>query len=264
MSASATQPPIFGPAQLAMELDAITRSGTQTTPGSGPRATPGPSAATTPTQRVTVTATEPVAPPLRATLPLPSVPAATAVRRWPRTLLVVVVIMGLLAGASWLLARELREPAQQRSAATAGRLVPVSASAFGPRGASDGDNPQLARFSIHGGAQAAWHTDWYTTARFGNLKPGTGLLLDMGRPVTITGAQVTLGGIPGADLELRVGAAPALADLLPVADATNAYGVVRLNLARPTRGRYVLIWFTKLPADSSGTFQATISNVTLR
>jgi hypothetical protein len=85
----------------------------------------------------------------------------------------------------------------------------------------------------------------------------------MGRPVTITGAQVTLGGIPGADLELRVGAAPALADLRPVADATNAYRVVRLDLTRSARGRYVVIWFTRLPADSSGTFQATISDVTL-
>jgi hypothetical protein len=25
-----------------------------------------------------------------------------------------------------------------------------------------------------------WHADWYTTARFGNLYPGTGLLVDMG------------------------------------------------------------------------------------
>jgi len=268
--ACGAQPPILGPAQLAMELDAITRSGTQITPGSGPRAKPEPAPATTPTQRVTVTATEPIVPPPRATLPLPSVPAATPARHWPRTLLLVVVVLGLLAGTGWLLARELTGPTHQGPAAvlpkaTAGRLVPVSASAFGPGGASDGDNPQLARFAIHGGAaaQAAWHTDWYTTARFGDLKPGTGLLLDMGRPVTITGAQVTLGGIPGADLELRVGAAPALADLRPVADAANAYRVVRLDLTRPARGRYVVIWFTRLPADSSGTFQATISDVIL-
>ncbi len=262
-------PPIFGPAQLAMELAAITLSGPAATQGPGPHATPGPGPATTPTQPVTVTTAEPVVPPPRATLPLPSVPAATPARHWPRTLLVIVVVLALLAGASWLLARELTRPARQGSAAalpsaTAGQLVPVSASAFGPRGTSDGDNPQLARFAIHGGGRAAWHTDWYTTARFGNLEPGTGLLLDMGRPVTISGAQVTLGSIPGADLELRVGATPTLAGLPPVADATNAYGVVRLHLARPARGRYVLIWFTRLPPDSSGTFQAAIGNVILR
>ena len=272
--ACGVQPPILGPVQLAMELDAITLSGPEITPRFGPQATPSPPVTrergpqATPTQGITVTVTEPVVPPPRATLPLPPVPATAPVRRWPRTLLAIVVVLGLLAGACWLLARESTRPARHGSAAlpsaTAGRLVPVSASAFGPRGVSDGDNPQLARFAIHGSAHAAWHTDWYTTARFGSLKPGTGLLLDMGRPVTITGAQVTLGNIPGADLELRVGATPTLAGLPPVADATNAYGVVRLDLARPARGRYVLIWFTRLPPDSFGTFQATVSNLTLR
>ena len=39
-----------------------------------------------------------------------------------------------------------------------------------------------------------------------------GLLLDLGRPVTVTSAQITLGSIPGADVELRAGNLPALAD----------------------------------------------------
>jgi hypothetical protein len=40
---------------------------------------------------------------------------------------------------------------------------------------------------------------------------------------------------------------------------------VSLDLTNPARGRYVLIWFTRLPpADaSSGTFQASVSNVSL-
>src|ERR1017187_2049805 len=65
-------------------------------------------------------------------------------------------------------------------------LTPVSAAAFGPYSAGQGDSPQLAPLAIDGNPATAWHTDWYTTARFGNLYPGTGLLLDMGRPVTMT------------------------------------------------------------------------------
>jgi len=132
-------------------------------------------------------------------------------------------------------------------------------SAFAPRGESDGDNPQLAKFAIKGNPATAW----YTTASLVNLGPGTGLLLDMSRLVTITGAQITLGSIPGADFQLRPVAAPALADLPPIARTTDAGGVVRLRVAPPVRGRYVLIWFTRLPADPSGTFQAIISNITL-
>ena len=87
-------------------------------------------------------------------------------------------------------------------------LAPVSAAAFGVSGAGQGDNPQTAPLAIDGSRATAWRTDWYTTARFGNLYPGTGLLLDMGHPVTVTAARVTLGRAPGADLQLRVGAAP--------------------------------------------------------
>jgi hypothetical protein len=39
---------------------------------------------------------------------------------------------------------------------------------------------------------------------------------------------------------------------------------VQLRPAAPVRGRYLLIWFTLLPPDSSGTYQADISGVVLR
>jgi helix-turn-helix protein len=143
-------------------------------------------------------------------------------------------------------------------------LAPVSAAAFGPGGTTEGDNPQNAALALAGHPATPWHTSWYATARFGDLKAGTGLLLDMGRPVTVTSAQITLGSIPGADLELRVGDAPALAGLRPVASAANAGGVVQLRPAAPVRGRYLLIWFTLLPPDNSGTYQADISGVVLR
>jgi cytoskeletal protein RodZ len=149
-------------------------------------------------------------------------------------------------------------PAQSQPAQS---LAPVQATAFGPNG---GDNPQLAHLVLGGGHSAGWHTDWYNSARFGNLYPGTGLLLKMGRTVTITGAQIDLGGATGASLQLRVGDTPTMAGLQPVADASGASGVVRLSPASPARGRYVLVWFTRLPTDSSGTFQASIHDVALQ
>src|SRR6516162_3364578 len=104
-------------------------------------------------------------------------------------------------------------------------LAPVRATAFGPNG---GDNPQLAHLVIGGRPAAGWHSDWYTSARFGNLYPGTGLLLTMGRTVVITGARVDLGSTAGASLQLRVGGRPALAHMRAVARASGAGGVVRL------------------------------------
>jgi hypothetical protein len=148
-------------------------------------------------------------------------------------------------------------------AAAVRTLTPASAAAFGASGAGQGDNGDLAHLAIDANSATAWHTDWYTSAHFGNLYPGTGLLVDMGRPVTITAAIITLGSAHGASLQLRVGAALTLADLPPVAQAADAGGVVRLRLRTPAHGRYVLIWFTRLPPDPAGTFQASVYDLRL-
>jgi hypothetical protein len=81
--------------------------------------------------------------------------------------------------------------------------------------------------------------------------------------VTITSVQVLLGKIPGADFQVRVGAAASLTDLPSFAHASDAGGQVSLHFARPAQGRYVLIWFTQLPPGTSGTFQASICNISL-
>jgi cytoskeletal protein RodZ len=140
-------------------------------------------------------------------------------------------------------------------------LTPVSAVAFGPDGTSDGDNPQGAPQALSGDPAAPWHTSWYTTARFGNLQTGTGLLVDLGRVVTATRVTIALGDTPGADLQVRAGTSAA--DLHAVASRSDAGGTIRLRLASHPRARYLLIWFTLLPPDSAGTYQAYISRVTV-
>jgi hypothetical protein len=156
--------------------------------------------------------------------------------------------------------RTSQGPARHTPTLPARALRPVSAAAAGPGG---GDNPQLARRSIDGSDATAWRTDWYTTARFGNLYPGTGLLLDMGHPVTITAVRISLGSASGARLQIRVGASRELAGRPPAARAAGARGSVRLRLTRPAHGRYVLLWFTRLPADPAGTFQASVYDIRL-
>jgi hypothetical protein len=205
---------------------------------------------------------------------------------WRAWLAVVVVVMGgLWFAASQYLAGPRhavtaahsarapspaahRLPHHNRAPATpsvppATPLAPVSAAAFGPGGTGQGDNPQNARLALAGDPATPWHTSWYTTAHFGNLQTGTGLLLDLGRRVTVTSAQITLGSLPGADIELRAGNVPTLADLRTVARASNAGGVVQLRPAGSVRGRYLLIWFTLLPPDPAGTFQASVYSIRL-
>jgi hypothetical protein len=141
-------------------------------------------------------------------------------------------------------------------------LTPVGAVAFGPGGTGAGDDPQSAGMAIDGSRRTAWQTDWYTTADFGHLKSGTGLLLDMGRRVTITDAEIMLGGFAGADVQLRAGNVAALAGLHEVASTTGAGGTARMQFT--ARAKYVLIWFTRLPPDGSGTYRAAVYHVLLR
>jgi len=234
-------PPILSLAQLAIELATVARPGPPS--GSSPGAAPAP---TLPSR----TAWRP--------------PRSRAVRRL--TLTAVVIVLAVLASGGWLAVRQMTapyRPSGARPAVAAQALIPGTATAFGPLGESDGDNPGIARLAIDGSPATAWHTQWYATATFGNLKPGTGLLLDMGRPVTITSAQIMLGAMTGAVVQLRAGGGPALADLRPVAQATAVGGVVTMRPARPAKARYLLLWFTQLPPDSSGTFEAIIYNVRL-
>jgi hypothetical protein len=140
-------------------------------------------------------------------------------------------------------------------------VTPVSATAFGPGGTSSGDDPQDASLALSGDPATPWHTDWYATARFGNLQAGTGLLLDLGRTVTAASVAIRLGSTPGADLQLRAG--PSLSGMPVVASAAGAGGTIHLSLASHPQVRYLLIWFTLLPRDPAGTYQADISSVTV-
>jgi hypothetical protein len=153
-------------------------------------------------------------------------------------------------------------PATRPASSAATRPLSVaSVVAFGADGASDGDNPGIVS-RINGGGAEPWYSSWYTTPEFGDLKVGTGLLLDMGNPVTVSSVQLVLGSQQGADIQVRVGNTAALTDLSTVATATDAGGTVRLSGARAS-GRYVLIWFTALPPNGQGNYQVSVYSATV-
>ena len=150
------------------------------------------------------------------------------------------------------------------SAVAVQALVPASVAAFGPAGTADGDNPQLASLAVAGNPATPWYSQWYATADFGKLKAGTGLLLDMGHPVTVSSVRLSLVSRSGTDLKLRAGSKPVPAWLPQVASASNAGAAVRVPLAAPAHVRYVLIWFTKLPPDTAGTYQVSVYKISVQ
>jgi hypothetical protein len=141
-------------------------------------------------------------------------------------------------------------------------LPVASVMAFGPAGPADGDDPGGAGNVIAANPAQTWATQWYATATFGDLKPGTGLLLNMGGDVTVTTVRIDLSQYPGASLQLRVGNGEAVADLQRVAATANSVsGTLNLTLSHPVAARYLLIWITQLPLDGAGHYEETISHV---
>jgi cytoskeletal protein RodZ len=155
-------------------------------------------------------------------------------------------------------------PTPSATPVAAQALSPASVAAFGPAGTADGDHPGQVAQAVAGDPAMPWVSEWYATANFGDLQSGTGLLLDMGRTVTVTSVRLSLGGAGGAGLQVRTGTRAALAELHPVATSSGAGGTVQLTLATPARARYVLIWFTKLPPDGAGTYQASVYRITVQ
>jgi cytoskeletal protein RodZ len=143
-------------------------------------------------------------------------------------------------------------------------LTPAGVTAFGPSGAGSGDNPQIAAQALAGSRAAPWYSQWYATPFFSGLKTGTGLLVDLGRTDTVTSVRVWLTASSGAGLQLRAGARPLPRWLPEVASAADAGGAVQLTPGAPAHVRYLLIWFTTLPPDNAGHYQAGVYKIQVK
>jgi hypothetical protein len=168
-------------------------------------------------------------------------------------------------------ARQASQAHQPHQAHRAVLLRPVSAHGFDPldtQGDPNDENDALAGYAIDGNPATAWRSQYYLgNAVFGGLKAGSGLILDMGRRVRLRSVTVTFGG--DADVAIEIGgsntlAAPTLGTFTTVATADGVGGTHTFRTSSPARGRYLLIWFTRLPPTGPDRFQAEVYGITVR
>jgi serine/threonine protein kinase len=200
--------------------------------------------------------------------------------------IVAAVVLAALGTAVWFLGHHgspshtaTRPPSHSASPSggTISVLTPVSAHGFdalsSPADDPQNENDQLAKYAIDSSPSSSWNTQYYIgNPVFGGTKTGTGLILDMGKPVRLSSVRVTFGSIPGADVSIEVGnsnvrAQSTLSSFTTVASATGVAGTHTFAVSSKATGRYVLIWFTKLPPKSSGSasqYEAQIFNIVAR
>ncbi len=130
------------------------------------------------------------------------------------------------------------------------------------------ENPNLAPLAIDGNPATSWETlQYYNNPRFGLLKPGVGLVVDLGSVRAVGAVKVGLGGT-GTTVELR--AAPESATTPPTSSSTaykllgtdsQAGSEADFTLDQPVHTRYLLVWLTSLPSDGANTYRGKISEI---
>lgn len=141
---------------------------------------------------------------------------------------------------------------------------------FDPKadGGDNRENADLAGRAIDGSNSTAWTTEKYgKSAKFNGLKPGAGLIVDLGSPVEVGRVRVKLGSgettaeirVP-KDLAATSASRKTIDDWVKVGAIKSGTGEVTVTLDKPVTTRFLLVYLTKLP-DRGSYFQGSITSI---
>lgn len=146
--------------------------------------------------------------------------------------------------------------------AAAGSAVDIqSAEVFDPEGDGEPENDGDVPLTYDDDPSTSWSTLTYRgSPAFGNLKPGVGVLYDLGAVQSLAGVTIE-SPTPGVTVEIRTGETPAgeLDGFDVVADGTLEE-TTDLRFDEPVEAQYVLLWITGLVDGGEG-FTARIGEV---
>ncbi|SHH06857.1 hypothetical protein [Geodermatophilus nigrescens] len=195
----------------------------------------------------------------------------------PLAALVVVVLLALWVGNNLLSvsgevdspgttppAPTSSAPAEDSAAPTSAAAGPVAlagGAVFDPFGDGEPENDDEVPASFDGDPATTWSTlNYRGSADFGNLKPGVGVVYDLGSAQAVGGVTLTT-STPGIAVEVRTGDAPdGELDSFAVAAAGTVDGTAELAFEEPVTTQYVLVWVTGLVPAEDG-FAGTLAEV---
>ncbi|CAM5422084.1 Serine/threonine protein kinase OS=Streptomyces violarus OX=67380 GN=FHS41_004300 PE=4 SV=1 [Streptomyces violarus] len=109
-----------------------------------------------------------------------------------------------------------------------------------------------------------WQTDFYLSADFGRLKPGVGIILDLGKTQQV--GKVTVTFVGETSVELRSASADAGSEptsfdaYTKVAEGTGT--TVELKPGKSLKSRYLLVWLTDLPIQpDDGKWRGRVADI---
>ncbi|MFD6528576.1 protein kinase family protein [Streptomyces sp. NPDC060184] len=126
----------------------------------------------------------------------------------------------------------------------------VDARDYDPLGTDGGEKPEAIKNAYDGDPSTYWSTQSYYTAKFGALKTGVGMVLDLGKVQQVGSVDVSfLDGTTSVELRTAKDATPpSMPDgFTKVADGSGTN--VTLKPGNPVQARYLLVWLTELPGS---------------
>jgi hypothetical protein len=138
-----------------------------------------------------------------------------------------------------------------------------------------GDRTEFEGFEqlVDGNETTGWTTDTYERAAFGDLKPGMGILVNLGAPRKVTAVRVIVDQ-QGASVSLRAGTSDpgntsdgdkSIANTFtPLGPSLDDHPGTNMVLPVPEDKQtvqYLLVWITKLPQPEPGEFRLTVNEI---
>lgn len=192
----------------------------------------------------------------------------------------IVVLLGFLVVALVALQiggcddKQPNEPVAPTSEATVASAEPVEIVAafdFDPPadGGTADENASQTHLAVDGDPSTVWRTLTYlNNPVFGGLKPGVGLVFDLGREVPVSSVSLILDNQPnGLELRVPIEADPAAAK--PPMNAASEWRVIAVDEAaglqttlsadEVTTTRWVMVYFTHLPPVGEALYRSGIA-----
>jgi len=124
------------------------------------------------------------------------------------------------------------------------------------------ENPERVGAVVDGDPSTTWITMEYFD-QFPSLKPGVGLVLDLGEPTEVAEIDLDFVGEPTSFTLFASDTEPDSVDGLTAIAEDTAGTQARVELDEPVTTRYVVVWLTSIP-PAGGRFRGEIAEIALR
>jgi hypothetical protein len=171
--------------------------------------------------------------------------------------------LGLDGPASGQAAPASPAPGRSPTASATDRLSPlaiIGADGFDPFGDQRENNARAPRV-FDGDPGTAWTSERYSSATFGGLKDGTGVVVDLGP--NVKPKEVRLQIPVTADVSVYIGPEKDLGSATKIGSKADASGTVVFPVPEGVTGQYVIVWFTKMERGADGRYRAYLGEITV-